>query len=79
MGPADRVFASVKTLGSHLKNGDTLAVFVSHESGSHSLISAILATPFDGRFAVLGPVHDVMNSSDPLVQAFLAGEARATT
>jgi predicted dehydrogenase len=54
MGPAERVFASVKTLGSHLKNGDTLAVFVSHKSGSHSLISAILATPFDGRFAVYG-------------------------
>jgi predicted dehydrogenase len=27
---------------------------VNHKAGSHSLISAILATPFDGRFAVYG-------------------------
>ena len=54
LGPAERVFASVRQLGSQLKNGDTLAVLVSHESGSHSLISAILATPFEGRFAVYG-------------------------
>jgi predicted dehydrogenase len=36
----ERVFASVRQLGSHLVNGDTLG--------------AILATPFDGRFAVYG-------------------------
>jgi len=54
LGPAERVFASVRQLGSQLKNGDTLAVLVSHQSGSHSLISAILATPFEGRFAVYG-------------------------
>jgi predicted dehydrogenase len=54
MGPAARVFASVQQLGSQLTNGDTLAVLVLHESGSHSLISAVLATPFDGRFAVYG-------------------------
>jgi predicted dehydrogenase len=44
----------VRQLGSRLSNGDTLAVLVSHKSGSHSLISAILATPFEGRFAVYG-------------------------
>jgi predicted dehydrogenase len=54
LGPAERVFASARQLGSHLVNGDTLAILVSHKSGSHSLISAILATPFDGRFAVYG-------------------------
>src|SRR4051812_3373172 len=54
MGPAEEVFASVRQLGSQLANGDTLAVLVSHKSGSHSLISAILATPFDGRFAIYG-------------------------
>jgi predicted dehydrogenase len=54
MGPAEEVFASVRQLGSQLSNGDTLAVLVSHKSGSHSLISAMLATPFDGRFAVYG-------------------------
>jgi predicted dehydrogenase len=54
LGPADRVLASSRQLGSQLANGDTLAVLVSHRSGSHSLISAMLATPFDGRFAVYG-------------------------
>jgi len=54
LGPAERVFASVRQLGSHLTNGDTLGVLVNFESGANSLISAILATPFDGRFAVYG-------------------------
>jgi predicted dehydrogenase len=54
MGPAERVYASVRQLGSQLSNGDTLAVLVNHQSGGHSLISAMLATPFDGRFAVYG-------------------------
>jgi predicted dehydrogenase len=51
-GPAERVFASVKTLGSQLVNGDTLGILVSFKSGGNALLSAILATPFDGRFAV---------------------------
>lgn len=51
-GEADHVYASVKQLGSQLVNGDTLAVLVSFKSGGHALISAILATPFEGRFAV---------------------------
>ena len=51
-GAADRVFASVKTLGSQLVNGDTLGILVSFKSGGNALLSAILATPFDGRFAV---------------------------
>jgi len=50
-GAAQRVFASVKTLGSHLANGDTLAILVDFGKG-HSLLNACLATPFDGRFAV---------------------------
>ena len=50
-GVARRVFASVKTLGSHLTNGDTLAILVEFEKG-HALLNACLATPFDGRFAV---------------------------
>jgi predicted dehydrogenase len=53
-GEAERVFASVKQLGSQLVNGDTLAILVSFKNGGHSLISAILATPFEGRFAVYG-------------------------
>lgn len=51
-GEAATAYASVKQLGSRLVNGDTLAILVSFRNGGHSLISAILATPFDGRFAV---------------------------
>jgi predicted dehydrogenase len=54
MGAADRAFASVKTLGSQLVNGDTLGILVNFKSGGNALLSAILATPFDGRFAVYG-------------------------
>jgi predicted dehydrogenase len=52
-GPAQRAFASVRQLDSQLANGDTLAILVDFGKG-HSLISAVLATPFDGRFAVYG-------------------------
>jgi predicted dehydrogenase len=54
MGAADRVFASVRTLGSQLKNGDTLGILVNFRSGGNALLGAVLATPFDGRFAVYG-------------------------
>ena len=54
LGPAENVCARVRRLGSGLTNGDTLGVLVTHKSGSNSLISAILATPFDGRFALYG-------------------------
>jgi predicted dehydrogenase len=54
LGPAQQVFAKVRQLGSRLTNGDTLGIFVSFKNGSNALISAILATPFDGRFALYG-------------------------
>ena len=54
LGPAADVCARVRQLGSGLVNGDTLGLLVTHKSGSNSLISAILATPFEGRFAVYG-------------------------
>src|ERR1043166_5328664 len=54
MGPAERVLAAVRTLGSALGNGDTLGILVNFRSGANALLSAILATPFDGRFAVYG-------------------------
>jgi len=54
LGPAQQVYARVRQLGSQLVNGDTLGILVTHKSGGNSLISAILATPFDGRFAVYG-------------------------
>ena len=53
-GAASQVFCSVKQLGSPLVNGDTLAALVMFKSGGHALISAILATPFAGRFALYG-------------------------
>lgn len=54
LGPAENVCARVRQLGSGLTNGDTLGVLVTHKSGRNSLIGAILATPFDGRFALYG-------------------------
>lgn len=54
LGPADRVFASVRQLGSQLTNGDTLGILVNFKSGANALLGAVLATPFDGRFAVYG-------------------------
>jgi predicted dehydrogenase len=54
LGPAESAYARVRQLGSPLVNGDTLGVLVSFKSGANCLISAILATPFDGRFAVYG-------------------------
>jgi predicted dehydrogenase len=69
-GAAERVFASVRTLGSHLVNGDTLGILVNFKSGGNALLSAILATPFDGRFAVYGnkgwaEVRDKAHPEDP--------------
>jgi predicted dehydrogenase len=70
LGPADLVWASCSQLGSQLANGDTLGVMVRHKSGANALISAILATPFDGRFAVYGSkgwaeVRDKAHPEDP--------------
>jgi len=53
-GEAETVRTSVKQLGSPLTNGDTLAAMLTFKRGGHALISAILATPFAGRFAVYG-------------------------
>ncbi|HUC62470.1 MAG TPA: Gfo/Idh/MocA family oxidoreductase [Alphaproteobacteria bacterium] len=54
LGAAERVMVNVATLGSGLKNGDTLGALVRFRSGACALISAILATPYDGRFALFG-------------------------
>jgi predicted dehydrogenase len=53
-GPAERVITDVRRLGSTIANGDTLAAMVRFRSGACAMISAILATPFDGRFAIYG-------------------------
>jgi predicted dehydrogenase len=44
----------LRQLDSPLANGDTLGLLVQHQSGANALISAILATPFAGRFALYG-------------------------
>jgi predicted dehydrogenase len=54
LGAAETVFASVDTLGSQLTNGDTLGVLVRFKGGGNALLGAVLATPFDGRFALYG-------------------------
>ena len=53
-GQPEKAFASVRQLGSHLANGDTLGALLTFRGGGHALLSAILATPFDGRFALYG-------------------------
>jgi predicted dehydrogenase len=53
-GEAESAFASVRQLGSPLVNGDTLAVLLTFRGGGHALVSAMLATPFVGRFALYG-------------------------
>jgi predicted dehydrogenase len=53
-GQPEKVFANVRQLGSHLVNGDTLGALLTFRGGGHAMLSAILATPFDGRFAVYG-------------------------
>jgi predicted dehydrogenase len=54
LGPAANVRTHVRQLASRLANGDSLSLLVAFENGTSALLSAILATPFDGRFAVYG-------------------------
>ena len=54
LGPCETVWARLATLGSDFENGDTLAVMMGFKNGANAMISAILATPFEGRFAVYG-------------------------
>ena len=54
LGPAERALVHVKQLGSDLTNGDTLAAMIRFKSGANALLTAILATPFDGRLALYG-------------------------
>ncbi len=54
LGPVESVSAHVAQLDSNLANGDTLGIMMKFAGGGHALISAILATPFAGRFAIYG-------------------------
>ena len=54
LGPAESVWARLSTRGTSFANGDTLGIMLGFAGGATALISAILATPFDGRLAVYG-------------------------
>ncbi len=55
------------------------AVVVTHDLELAKTVADRVAILIDGRFAALGPRDEVLASSEPAVQAFLAGEARVTT
>jgi predicted dehydrogenase len=85
-GAAESVWCSVKQLGSGLTNGDTLAAMVKFKKGGHALLTAILATPFDGRFAVYCSkgwieVRDKAHPSTPMgwtLTKVITGDKRET-
>ncbi|HLB17090.1 MAG TPA: Gfo/Idh/MocA family oxidoreductase [Burkholderiales bacterium] len=85
-GAGESVLCSVKQLGSQLANGDTLAALVSFKNGGHALLTAVLATPFDGRFAVYCSkgwieVRDKAHPGTPqgwTVTKVVAGDKRST-
>ena len=87
LGPAESVLANVRQLGSTLANGDTLAALVAFRSGASALLTAILATPFDGRFAVYGSQGwaEVRDKAHPersegwTLMTSIRGRARTTT
>jgi predicted dehydrogenase len=54
LGPAESVWARLATRGSNFANGDTLGIMLAFPGGANAMISAILATPFEGRFCVYG-------------------------
>ncbi len=54
LGPCEAVWARLATLGSDFENGDTLGIMMGFPNGANAMVSAVLATPFEGRFAVYG-------------------------
>jgi predicted dehydrogenase len=54
LGPCETLWARLATLGSHFENGDTLGIMMGFPNGANAMITAVLATPFEGRFAVYG-------------------------
>ena len=67
----------VATLISELGTGvcDT-SIVVTHDIELAKTVADQVAILIDGRFATAGARVDVLNTDDPAVQAFLAGEAR---
>ncbi len=54
LGKPVKVWARLGTLGTTFANGDTLSMTIGFESGATAMLSAVLATPFMGRLALLG-------------------------
>lgn len=86
LGPAESVLARLNTLASNFANGDSLAIMLGFNGGPTALISAILATPFDGRFAVYGSkgwieIRDRTHPENPTgwdVDVVLSGKEKVT-
>ena len=54
LGRPVEVWARLATRGSDFANGDTLSVTLAFDGGATATLTAMLATPFIGRFAVFG-------------------------
>jgi predicted dehydrogenase len=54
LGPCESLWARLATLGSDFENGDTLGIMMGFPNGANAMITAVLATPFEGRFTVYG-------------------------
>jgi predicted dehydrogenase len=54
LGRPTKVWARLATLGSDFANGDTLSITLGFAGGATAMLSAVLATPFMGRLALLG-------------------------
>ena len=54
LGPCESLWARLASLGTDFENGDTLGIMMAFGNGANAMISAILTTPFEGRFAVYG-------------------------
>ncbi|MCT7657034.1 Gfo/Idh/MocA family protein [Mycobacterium deserti] len=69
-GRPTQVWARLSTQATNFANGDTLAITLGFEKGQTALITAILATPFVGRVALLGSegwmeIRDRTHPEDP--------------
>jgi len=67
-GPAESVFANVRSLASPTR--DTVTVLVSFKSGANAVITSLMGPPFSIRFAVFGnqgwvEVHDKAHPQSP--------------
>lgn len=86
LGPVQSVWARLATLGSEFENGDTLSIMMAFPNGANATITAILATPFEGRIAVYGSkgwieIRDRTHPENPTgwdITTVLRGESKQT-